>query len=85
MHDERLHAISLAAAPTFAIMALLTGVLGGAPHDMVCAAAQGASPLGGMVWMYALMSAFHAPPWLKLISSRSNGSRRFTWRGRRGV
>jgi hypothetical protein len=61
--------LSLAAAPTFAIMALLTGVLGGGPLDAVCAAAH-ASPLSGMVPMYLLMSAFHAAPWLKLISSR---------------
>jgi hypothetical protein len=60
----------LAAAPTFAIMALLTGVPGGGPPDMLCAAAHDASPLSGMVPMYLLMSAFHSAPWLKLISSR---------------
>jgi hypothetical protein len=63
----------LAAAPTFAIMALLTGVLGGAP-DMLCSAAPSASPLSGMVPMYLLMSAFHLAPWLKLISSRRSGA-----------
>jgi hypothetical protein len=62
--------LCLAAAPTFAIMALLTGVLGGGPPDMLCSAAQDASPLSGMVPMYLLMSAFHLAPWLKLISSR---------------
>ena len=56
--------LALAAAPTFAIMALLTVVLGGGPADMH------ASPLGGMVPMYLLMSAFHSAPWLKRISSR---------------
>jgi hypothetical protein len=65
----------LAAAPTFAIMALLTGVLGGAP-DMLCSAAPGASPFGGMVAMYWLMSAFHLAPWLKLFSSRRSDARR---------
>ncbi|MGH9564111.1 MAG: hypothetical protein ACRD3S_21875, partial [Terracidiphilus sp.] len=65
----------------FAIMALLTSALGGAPHEMVCAAAQGASPLSGMTWMYALMSAFHSPPWLKLISRWRNGVRRSTGHG----
>jgi hypothetical protein len=54
----------LAATPTFAIMALLTGVLGGGP-DRLCSAE--ASPLSGMVPMYLLMSAFHSAPWLKLI------------------
>jgi hypothetical protein len=62
--------LSLAAAPTFAIMALLTGVLGGGPPVMLCATAQNASPLSGMSLMYSLMSAFHLAPWLKLISSR---------------
>lgn len=60
--------LCLAAAPTFAIMALLTGILGGGPPDMLCAAAPEASPLSGMVPMYLLMSAFHAAPWLKLIA-----------------
>ncbi|HXQ04353.1 MAG TPA: hypothetical protein VN831_06310 [Bradyrhizobium sp.] len=61
--------LGLAAAPTFAIMALLTGV-GGGPPDMLCSAAPDASPLSGMVPMYLLMSAFHSAPWLKLISGR---------------
>jgi len=64
----------LAAAPTFAIMALLTGVPSGAP-DMFCSAAHGASPLSGMVAMYLLMSAFHLAPWLKLFSSRRSDGR----------
>ncbi|HKW55512.1 MAG TPA: hypothetical protein VJO12_17615 [Stellaceae bacterium] len=66
--------ICLAAAPTFAIMALLAGVFGGSPEDMICSAAQHASPLSGMVPMYALMSAFHSAPWLKLISRRRSGA-----------
>jgi hypothetical protein len=61
--------LCLAAAPTFAIMALLSGVLSGGPADMFCSAHE-ASPLGGMVPMYLLMSAFHSAPWLRLISSR---------------
>ena len=51
--------LSLAAAPIFAIMALLTGVFDVGPPDMLCSAAQHASPLNGMVLMYSLMSAFH--------------------------
>ena len=62
--------LSLTAAPTFAIMALLTCVLGGGGSpDAMCSMA-GASPLSGMVPMYLLMSAFHTAPWLKLISNR---------------
>jgi hypothetical protein len=68
--------LCLAAAPTFAIMALLTGVLGGGPPDILCSAAQDVSPLSGMVPMYLLMSAFHSAPWLKLVSSRRGGARR---------
>ena len=62
----------LAAAPTFAVMALLTSVLGGGPFDALCSSA---SPLSGMVPMYLLMSAFHLAPWLKLISRRRTGNR----------
>jgi hypothetical protein len=65
--------VCLAAAPTFAVMALLTGVLGGGSSDMMCSAA---SPLSGMVPMYLLMSAFHSAPWLKLISNLRSGARR---------
>ena len=56
----------LAAAPTFAIMALLTGVLGGGSPDALCSTA-GVSPLSGMLPMYLLMSAFHLAPWLKTV------------------
>lgn len=61
--------LSLAAAPTFAIMALLTAVLAGGPMDVLCAATHDPSPLTGMVAMYVLMSVFHAAPWLRLIST----------------
>ena len=62
--------LCLAAAPTFAIMALLSGVPGGAPQDALCLAAHHGSLLGGMVPMYWLMSAFHSAPWLKLVVRR---------------
>jgi hypothetical protein len=68
--------LGLAAAPTFAVMALLTGTVGGGAPDMLCSAGQGASPLSGMAPMYLLMSAFHWAPWLKLISSRRGGAQR---------
>lgn len=58
--------LHLAAAPTFAVMALLTHRAGG--PEMLCAPA--ASPLTGMVAMYLLMSAFHLAPWLRLIAGR---------------
>jgi hypothetical protein len=65
--------LHLAAAPTFAVMALLTGVLGGGSADALCSMA-GAFPLAGMVPMYLLMSAFHLTPWLKLIAGRRSGT-----------
>jgi hypothetical protein len=65
--------LHLAAAPTFAIMALLTCVLGVGSPDAWCSS-MGTSPLSGMVPMYLLMSAFHAAPWLKLISRRRGGT-----------
>ncbi len=64
--------LSLAAAPTFALMAVLTAVLGSGPLDALCAATR-TSPLHGMALMYLLMSAFHCAPWLKLMSRRRRG------------
>jgi len=68
--------LGLAAAPTFAIMALLTGVLGDGKMAMMCSSAADPSFLGGMVPMYLLMSAFHSAPWLKLMAGRSRRRRR---------
>jgi len=62
--------VRLAAAPTFAAMALLSGILGGGSQDMFCSATHATSALNGMVAMYLLMSFFHAAPWLKLIAGR---------------
>jgi hypothetical protein len=62
--------LSLAAAPTFAIMALLTAIHDGGAPDMLCSAARNGSPLSGMIPMYALMSAFHLAPWLRLLAGR---------------
>jgi hypothetical protein len=61
--------LSLAAAPTFATMALLTGIHDSTPGTL-CSAAQDASPLIGMVPMYVLMSVFHISPWLRLLGFR---------------
>lgn len=58
--------LALAAAPTFALMALWNGFSAGQP-DMLCMSVQGGSPLGGMTLMYLLMSAFHLVPWLRLL------------------
>ena len=65
--------LCLAAAPPFAVMALVTAAVGGGAPDLLCTSAHGFSSLGGMVPMYLLMSAFHSVPWLKLISGRRSG------------
>lgn len=61
--------LSLAAAPTFAAMALFTGMHGATMADTVCATTP---MLGGMAPMYWLMSAFHAGAWLRLINPGSD-------------
>jgi len=64
--DARVHAegwLSLAAAPTFAAMALATAVQDAAAPAVLCSAMPHPAPWTGMVAMYALMSAFHSAPW----------------------
>ncbi len=80
--DERLAAVRatdwlcLAAAPTFAIMALLSGIHGGSMQNMLCLAPGNGWTLNEMCLMYLLMSAFHLEPWLRFISRRSNAGNR---------
>jgi hypothetical protein len=66
--------LALAAAPTFALMALLTGIQDSGMPGMICSAAQDGSLLTGMVPMYLLMSAFHLVPWLRLLINWRRGS-----------
>lgn len=61
--------LGFAAMPVFALMAVWTGLSGGA-GDMMCLSMADASPLGGMTMMYGLMALFHAAPWLRLIQRR---------------
>jgi hypothetical protein len=76
-HDARLRAadgLCLAATPIFGVMAVLSIILSRGAPGILCSAAQHASWLGGMVPMYALMSAFHATPWLRLIGGRDHAA-----------
>ncbi len=59
--------LRLAAAPTFAVLALLSA-LGGSPMGDFCAVASWC-PVNSMALMYTLMSVFHAPAWLKRSSA----------------
>jgi hypothetical protein len=61
--------LSFAAAPTFAVMALVAAGQDSGVPGLLCAAAHGVSPFAGMGLMYGLMSAFHSPPWLRLIAA----------------
>ena len=67
--------LGLAAAPTFAVIALMTGLSDGEAHDALCATLRNAGPLSGMTLMYLLMSVFHTPPWLRLIAGPPKESR----------
>ena len=57
--------LSLAAAPTFAVMAAVTGLQEAQAGAMVCGPLPAGAPLGGMGGMYLLMSGFHLGPWLR--------------------
>ena len=67
--------LGLLASPTFALMALLTGISGAREPEMLCTSSA-SSPLTGMAAMYALMSAFHFAPWLRLIAGQRNATPR---------
>jgi len=58
--------LGLAAAPTFAVMALIA--TSDAPPLALCAAGATILPVDGMTAMYLLMSLFHLPPWLTLAA-----------------
>ena len=66
--------LGLAAAPSFAAMAVLTVAAGDGRMAAICSAAH--APLTGMAPMYLLMSLFHAGPWLKRAAGRTSGSAR---------
>ncbi len=61
--------LHLAAAPTFALMALVTTVLDSGASHALCSTS-GSFSLSGMAPMYLLMAVFHSTPWLKLTSRR---------------
>jgi hypothetical protein len=60
--------LTLAAAPVFALMALIAAT--DPPPLALCASGAGLLPIDGMIVMYLLMSLFHLPPWLRLVRRR---------------
>ena len=62
--------LTLAASPSFAVMAVVSAAQGASPDAMLCGALQGASPMTGMTAMYVMMGVFHAGPWFGLVGSR---------------
>jgi len=64
--------LSLAAAPIFAIMALLTLVPADGPLAMTCLGGNQVSPFDSMGLMYLLMGVFHLSPWIKRIAFRGD-------------
>ncbi len=60
--------LGLAASPSFAAMAIASAIHAADPLAIVCGSSVG--PLGSMTAMYALMSLFHAGPWLRLLERR---------------
>ena len=60
--------LSLAAAPSFALMALVNA--GDVSMGGICVSRAGLLPVDGMTAMYLLMSFFHLPPWLRLARRR---------------
>jgi hypothetical protein len=61
--------LQLAAAPIFALMALVTAVPDHSAPNVLCSAVAG-TWLSSMASMYFLMAIFHLAPWLKFISRR---------------
>lgn len=66
--------LALVAAPSFAIMGVLTLVFENDAPTLLCAAMPGAAPMNGMAAMYLLMSFFHLAPWLRLAAGLSSST-----------
>jgi len=58
--------LSIAAAPTFAAMAVWTQASGGA-SPMLCTSDHSFGSIDGMAAMYALMAIFHAGRWIEAV------------------
>lgn len=68
--DRAVSCLSMAAAPTFALITAVTMSTGDGYAESLCTQAALVSPLSGMATMYLLMTLFHLKPWLRLTSVR---------------
>ena len=59
--------LTFAAAPAFAVMSVLS-VMPAEAAPTTCLGGSESSFLGGMAWMYLMMSVVHLPPWLRLLA-----------------
>jgi hypothetical protein len=75
--------LGLAATPSFALMALATGLVHDGGTDILCSAAHAPWSIGGMAPMYLLMSVFHSAPWLKLAARLVGRGQSTLYGGRR--
>jgi hypothetical protein len=62
--------LRLAAAPSFAVMALGSGFADSGTVIPLCSVESHSAALGSMAAMYGLMSVFAMVPWLNLIVAR---------------
>lgn len=70
--------LSLAAAPAFAVMAVVSAMPG--DGSMVCM--QDAWSVNDMTTMYALMGVFHLAPWLNWLAAQASPESRQTCHSR---
>ena len=64
--------LALAAAPAFAMMALLMTMNGAGHSPPFCSPSSESFTLAGMAPMYLLMAIFHLPAWLRLVAAARN-------------
>jgi hypothetical protein len=62
--------LGLTASPVFGIMTLVTALADRQAADQTCSAAEHASVLSGMTFMYLLMAVLHLGPWMTFIRGR---------------
>lgn len=62
--------LHLAATPTFAVMAVFSGLSGHAASAMWCTMPGAGPGMDGMTLMYVLMALFHAGSWITLACRR---------------